>query len=422
MRANNESLSTSMSIETNMTESEPEDAGLRPFLVEYYTFPVIVLLGTVCNSLAFIVLRGKKMRSQSTYFYMAVLAVADEMVLINGCLNFWLYLYFGKTFLMFSVLSCKFASFALYAALHFSVWTVVIMTVERFIAVTLPLKAGILCTVKRAKLAILTLFAIIVLVNIHFFVTHSLVEIQGQVGCLPESSWANYFMEGVWPWIDASIYSYVPLSLLIVFNVMIIHNLVKASNKMDKMNEAKRASSTAHSNYKLIYRSKQRDANTSPTEPAGNNQTESKSIYQSSQQINQANQSNSSANRKLTIMLLVVSMTFLVTSMPIVTLQTIELTGRLEQSTTLTVIRGIFLSLQYLNHSINFFLYGIFCTRFRREFLDLFNRCTLKSTPDRRKAANWHSRTAANTYKAVQEANADNRSPIRPYQQPIPEE
>ncbi len=69
-------------------------------------------------------------------------------------------------------------------------------------------------------------------------------------------------------------------------------------------------------------------------------------------------------------MLLVVSITFFVTSVPIVTLQTIE--RQYQQISNLVVLKGIFLALQYLNHSINFFLYAVTGKTFRKEFLALF--------------------------------------------------
>ena len=69
-------------------------------------------------------------------------------------------------------------------------------------------------------------------------------------------------------------------------------------------------------------------------------------------------------------MLLVVSITFFITSVPIVTLQTIE--RNYQQISNLVVLKGIFLALQYLNHSINFFLYAVTGKTFRKEFLALF--------------------------------------------------
>lgn len=87
-------------------------------------------------------------------------------------------------------------------------------------------------------------------------------------------------------------------------------------------------------------------------------------------QRQQQQQVSSSANKRLTLMLLVVSITFFITSVPIVTLQTIE--RNYQQFSNLVVLKGIFLALQYLNHSINFFLYAVTGKTFRKEFLALF--------------------------------------------------
>jgi len=91
--------STTNTTTTTMIQTE------QPF-IELYTFPFIVVIGTVCNILTFLVMRRKKMRHQSTYFYMAVLAIADELVLLNGCLNVWIYIFFGES-LMFTPFGCK---------------------------------------------------------------------------------------------------------------------------------------------------------------------------------------------------------------------------------------------------------------------------------------------------------------------------
>ena len=40
----------------------------------------ILIMGAICNSLAFWVTTRKRQRSQSTFFYLAVLAIADQMV------------------------------------------------------------------------------------------------------------------------------------------------------------------------------------------------------------------------------------------------------------------------------------------------------------------------------------------------------
>jgi hypothetical protein len=98
------------------------------------------------------------------------------------------------------------------------------------------------------------------------------------------------------------------------------------------------------------------------------------SAYLSAQQQAQQAQS-SAASRRLTIMLLLVSLTFFVTSTPIVTLQTVEQAKLVAPSNYLFIVRGVFLILQYLNHSANFFLYAVTGKTFRKEFFALFKPC-----------------------------------------------
>ena len=100
----------------------------------------------------------------------------------------------------------------------------------------------------------------------------------------------------------------------------------------------------------------------------------SSTTYITAQQQAQQAQS-SAASRRLTIMLLLVSLTFFITSTPIVTLQTVEQAHLINSSKYLHILRGIFLILQYLNHSANFFLYAVTGKTFRREFFALFKPC-----------------------------------------------
>ncbi len=121
----------------------------------------------------------------------------------------------------------------LYATLHFSVWVVVIMTIERYIAVALPLQASRLCTVKRAKISTSILALIVLCVNFHFIITHALVgETEELLECKATELIYSSFMNTVWPWIDLFIYASLPVSLIFIFNILILNNLFKASNSV----------------------------------------------------------------------------------------------------------------------------------------------------------------------------------------------
>jgi hypothetical protein len=99
-------------------------------------------------------------------------------------------------------------------------------------------------------------------------------------------------------------------------------------------------------------------------------------------------------------MLLVVSITFVFFSMPIVTMQKIE-----QQTGNMYVLRGISLILQYLNHSINFFLYAVTGKTFRKEFFALFGKksYSFRQTPHSASAFTNHQLRINNNNKKHQQ-------------------
>lgn len=243
-------------------------------------------------------------------------------------------------------------------------------------------------------------------------------------------------MNIVWPWIDGIIYSFIPLSLLILFNILILHNLFKASKNAEKIRRSSKNSnatgltvtnSTEINNNSIILHQNSSRNNSilqslacctrrikypKPADSHGDNnhnlvvmQNEetspchliSKSNYiHSGSSLNRykcASQSQqvSNFNRKLTIMLITVSITFCITSMPIVMLQSIEQAGLIDPNRNMSMLRGIFLGLQYLNHSINFFLYAITGKAFRREFIALFVSWKMFLTRDKSNQQNLNS-------------------------------
>lgn len=231
-------------------------------------------------------------------------------------------------------------------------------------------------------------------------------------------------MNIVWPWIDGIIYSFIPLSLLILFNILILHNLFKASKNAEKIRRSSKNSNSTN-NTTGLYISNYTETNNNNNKnkahqilqslfccnrrirspkPAVSKETpqaevnnltvlrtedtspcrliaKSGSIYSGSSsnlannnryKVSGHTQQASNFNRKLTIMLITVSITFCITSMPIVMLQSIEQAGLIDPNRNMSVLRGIFLVLQYLNHSINFFLYAITGKAFRNEFMALY--------------------------------------------------
>jgi hypothetical protein len=81
---------------------------------EEFILPCLLLIGTTCNTLTFLVMRRGRMRHSSSCFYMAALAIADTFVLWIGCLNRWLELLDKQRPILACNMCCKLGTFGFF--------------------------------------------------------------------------------------------------------------------------------------------------------------------------------------------------------------------------------------------------------------------------------------------------------------------
>ena len=281
--------------------------------ISFVLFPCMVITGVICNSLIFVIMRRRRMSHLSTCYYMGILAIADTSVLLIGLSVMWLYVLNQKwSLLLQSTYFCKFLSLLFYTVSDTSVWLVCMMSADRCIAVTRPLHASSICTVRRAKISVCILVLCILLINMHFSFTHYL---SADNQCTPYEQY-EYFINRIWPWIDAAVYSVLPFILLLTINLIIVQSLFHARR------------STSHLQ-----------------------------IYQS-QRTRSKNKLSMSMSRKLTTMLLAVTVFFLLTSFPMVCLQIY--TNIHVQSNKVfaqSYLKPLCETLQYSNHCVRLFVF-----------------------------------------------------------------
>lgn len=298
-----------------------------------YVFPIVIFFGTIGNILSFLVLCRHAMRTTSTCVYMQAIAVMDLAVLYINAFRKWLtILNEGKDISTKSETACIIIHFLSYFTYDLSVWLVVAMTVERFIAIHFPLKAAQMATPSRARKVTLLLFVIFVAINSQLFWT---VTIDDREYCVPREAYEE-FHDKVMPWLDAAIYSFVPFAVLLTFNILIIYDNRRATMRRRSMRSQ---------NHR--------------------NRTDSRQQF----------------HQRLTAMLLSVSFSFLVCTSPKVIFMSIReyafqfiVDGRVNYQGYASYLMASRISdfFLYLNHSINFFLYSIHGQRFRRELRRMF--------------------------------------------------
>ena len=143
-------------------------------LISLYVLIIIYIIGVVGNSLSLMVLMRKKMARISTYIYLAALSVLDTVVLTTGLLQMWLEELGFVSFRIHSNPGCKMTKVINYVVSDSSVWLIIAVTVERFIAVCHPLKAASICRRKTAVKIIIFIFIFFCLFNSHFLLTTQL--------------------------------------------------------------------------------------------------------------------------------------------------------------------------------------------------------------------------------------------------------
>ncbi len=95
-------------------------------------FPILFLIiGTIGNSLSFIILTSKKLRKTSTFCYLACLSLVDFAVTYTFSINFILIQYFNIDIQIKSVSICRIYAFLVYFLPQYSAWILVLVSVDR---------------------------------------------------------------------------------------------------------------------------------------------------------------------------------------------------------------------------------------------------------------------------------------------------
>ncbi|XP_076446318.1 G-protein coupled receptor 39-like [Babylonia areolata] len=208
--------------------------------------PVILLAGGFGNvATVFVMSRVKKCYPSQQVFYLIALAVVDFLLLCIGALHEWVIDVFDVDVAERHTVVCKLHTWLLYALGTMSAWLVTCVTVQRTIAISLPHRARTMFTVRRTRMAV----AAVVLTSsaLHFHMVVSM-ETDPKYGCIGRSVQYEDFFFGVWTWVDMCMSSILPFLCLIVCDVMLSMSLFKATSIRSPTIQSIRRSSTQHNN------------------------------------------------------------------------------------------------------------------------------------------------------------------------------
>ncbi len=285
------------------------------FVAHFVIFPA----GIITNTISFFVLNMKENRKLTACNYLSITAVTDNCILIRKILT--------DIFVLFEVYAfsghaCKAYLYFQYTFAGFSTYTVVLMTWERFCAVVYPHKTNIQCTKEKViKFTSLNAFIVCAFYTPLIFVTDS-VEPPMKNYCSKHSvqDWYIQLYSGL----QILFCPIVPVVALFYMNISITIALKQSTV----------TSTVSHRDRRVQH-------------------------------------------KQITIMLLLVSFTFMLLSMPFEIRHFVSILYKPKRTVT-AVARDMFslqltLDMMMLSHVINFYLYLLSGSKFRNNLKTLFH-------------------------------------------------
>ena len=296
-------------------------------LVHIVTSPPLLVVGTFGNVMTIAIHKRSILTSPLSVFFI-VLAVSDLGLLYSNCLTRWIFFAFNfNVFVQNSVL-CKISFFILYVSGCLSAWTLVAMTAQRAVCVLWPHRANVLCRVGKSKVIVVSMILFISGIHTHLLYGYDVETSGSLILCVPVKDYMPFFFE-IWSIVDMLIVSLLPWLCLAVCNSLLV--------------------------WKLKVSIREAEVNLGPC---------------------QADRMN---NRKkkvssMTVTLVTVSVAFLTLTFPMSFIQILNFifwtSGSIDVLNSSKVIYyawGISFPLWYLNSCINFYVYCLTGSKFRKE-------------------------------------------------------
>jgi hypothetical protein len=233
---------------------------------------IIIGLGVVGNSLSFLIFRfNSEFKKMSSMVFLSFLVVMDTMSLFVWNINRYTVPYLGIDVESTSMFTCKFLSFIQYYSLEASGVLLSFMTIDRFVAVRsmpgsfytrLPFNS-----VKSAFYWSITIVLFLGILNIHILILNGYYEdpvlrnrtvynvIQNDGTVLNETTeqylyqnpnivcylYKNGFrLFPTWDSVHMFFYSFIPSTIMVIFNVMLIRTTLMPEKK-DTNRESQKA-------------------------------------------------------------------------------------------------------------------------------------------------------------------------------------
>ncbi|CAH1795498.1 unnamed protein product [Owenia fusiformis] len=349
-------VSTSNEIESTKTnETVAQEHTIDDYLVYVIfkwvfkiTMPLCLIIGIPGNILNITILCRNRFSdsSPSIDIILMSLAVSDIISLAVAIPRYIISYVAGYDFTAHSDIGCKLFKFLNFVFSDFSSWLVMLISLERLVAVVWPCHVKSWCSHKKIKIIIATFLVFLIGINFHFLLGHGTVQQVSHTntqifGCSAREPEFMYYHAVIYPWIDFTVFALIPISVVVFSNMCIIRKVSIAAYQRRKKMAANLANPTTFTKKK-------------------------KPVI-----------------KRVTIMMFLICGFMLLAIIPSViyeiTFASLKQKGDLKSSVILAVIAYYAIVSFYCNCSINFLLYVCCSQKFKLALKSFFCRCTTNS-------------------------------------------
>ena len=212
---------------------------LTRLLCQKVLLPTIVLIGVVGNFLNIAVLTRRWMRS-STNFYLTALAIYDILYLVFALTMSLNHYSMVKTTEWYIRYRKPIGKPFVDTASNTGVWLTLTFTIERYIGVCHPMKGKRWCTPERAKIIIFAVCFITAVITFPEFFEYVVIQqtLDNNATQLKEVS-TDFASHATYQWgyvyTNQTLFTFLPLILLLVFNSLLIKAVTAASKNRKAM-------------------------------------------------------------------------------------------------------------------------------------------------------------------------------------------
>ena len=198
--------------------------------------PILFIIGLSGNIMTIFILSKKKNRVTSTAVFLTFPAVSDIIILLTGILTHWIFIVCEFDIRTTNEIVCKIHVVLTYFSIHFSSWILVLITLERTICVVIPHKVQLMFSKRKGLIYIAVLALILFIINSHFLIGATITKIiwhgTNSTMCMGDGSPAyRQFVDKVWSWVDLCLSFLIPGALILTGNILILVQLSRTAQR-----------------------------------------------------------------------------------------------------------------------------------------------------------------------------------------------